>query len=220
MRASRILWGLVFAVAVAVAAWNEAGKPGLDDGSRSTPSARPEGAGAERAGSERAGSERDGAGGRRSRRDDRNPRDARADDVGTGTTNRVELPPPAGPAAARDGAPAGSERSDDDLVARLADAQRSNVVVEVAGTVTKVLREDREGSPHQRFLVRLANGRTLFVAHNLDLAPRVPLAAGNAVRIRGEYEWNAKGGVLHWTHDDPKGRHAAGWIELRGQRYQ
>jgi len=56
----------------------------------------------------------------------------------------------------------------------------------------------------------------LFVA----LAPRVPLWAGGAVTVRGEYEWNERGSVLHWTHHDPDGRHDPGWIEHAGERYQ
>jgi len=56
----------------------------------------------------------------------------------------------------------------------------------------------------------------LFVA----LAPRVPLRAGGAVTVRGEYEWNERGSVLHWTHHDPDGRHDPGWIEHAGERYQ
>ncbi len=34
------------------------------------------------------------------------------------------------------------------------------------------------------------------------------------------YEWNQRGGVLHWIHDDPKDWHAAGWLEHNGVRYE
>ena len=61
----------------------------------------------------------------------------------------------------------------------------------------------------------------LLVAHNIDLAPRVPgLAPGVTVRFHGEYEWNERGGVIHWTHRAPREDHAHGWIEYRGRRYQ
>ncbi len=58
------------------------------------------------------------------------------------------------------------------------------------------------------------------MAHNVDLAPRLPLAAGDALSARGEYEWNPEGGVLHWTHRDPEGARPGGWIEHAGRRYQ
>ena len=99
-------------------------------------------------------------------------------------------------------------------------ARRSGVEVEAGGRVLRVLSDDREGSPHERFLVRVEGGTSVLVAHNLDLAPRVPVAPGDSIELRGEYEWNPKGGVIHWTHRDPSGRHAAGWIRNRDRLYQ
>lgn len=100
--------------------------------------------------------------------------------------------------------------------ASLLEAIRSrarDVPVEGGGTVLRLLPDDRDGSPHQRFLVRVASGGTVLVAHNLALAARVaPLGEGDVVAFRGEYVWNEKGGVVHWTHPDPAGRHSAGWI--------
>lgn len=98
--------------------------------------------------------------------------------------------------------------------------QRSDLMVEISGRVNKLLKDDNKGSRHQRFLLRLTNGHTLLVAHNIDLAPRAPLNQGDQVTVRGEYEWNDKGGVLHWTHHDPRGKHPGGWIQHNGQRYQ
>ena len=98
-------------------------------------------------------------------------------------------------------------------------AQRRNVPIEFSAVVTKLLKDDREGLQHQRFLVKAA-GLSILVAHNTDLAPRAPVTVGATVRLRGEYVWNDKGGVMHWTHRDPRGRHAAGFIEVAGQRVQ
>jgi len=98
---------------------------------------------------------------------------------------------------------------------------RGNFVVEGSGTVTRILTDDNEGSRHQRFIVKLATGQTLLLAHKIDLASRVEnLAVGDTVDFKGEYEWNDRGGVMHWTHRDPAGRHEAGWIKHNGKIYQ
>jgi hypothetical protein len=95
------------------------------------------------------------------------------------------------------------------------------VQVEGEGEVIRVLADDGDGSRHQRFIVRLASGQTVLVAHNIDLAPRVEgLVAGDGVAFYGQYEWNERGGVVHWTHRDPRGGHAAGWVRHDGRLYQ
>ena len=99
--------------------------------------------------------------------------------------------------------------------------QLSNIQIRGEGTVNTVLRDDLKGSRHQRFIVRLASGQTLLISHNIDLAPRVAdLVAGDPVEFFGEYEWNPKGGVVHWTHHDPAGQHTGGWIKHKGKTYQ
>jgi len=83
------------------------------------------------------------------------------------------------------------------------------------------LPDDTSGSRHQRFILKLSSGQTLLVAHNIDLAPRISsLRVGDAVQFYGEYEWNQKGGVLHWTHRDSRGSHVAGWLRHQGKTYQ
>jgi len=98
---------------------------------------------------------------------------------------------------------------------------RSGQQVGGQGKVIRVLPDDSDGSRHQRFILRLPGGQTVLVAHNIDLAPRVSsLRTGDDVSFYGVYEWNERGGVIHWTHHDPQGRHVAGWVEHRGKRYQ
>ena len=93
--------------------------------------------------------------------------------------------------------------------------------VEGHGVVSRLLADDEKGSRHQRFIVTLGSGQTLLIAHNIDLAPRLDaLKVGDEVAFSGVYEWNAQGGVVHWTHLDPTGRHPGGWIRHRGVAYQ
>ena len=109
----------------------------------------------------------------------------------------------------------------DDPIARAFASGTSNIQVEGEGTVIRVLPDDMNGSRHQRFILELASGQTLLLTHNIDLAPRITaLEVGDSVRFSGEYIWNAKGGVIHWTHHDPKGRHIAGWLVHNGRTYQ
>lgn len=84
-----------------------------------------------------------------------------------------------------------------------------------------MLPDDREGERHQRFVVRLPSGTTVLIAHNIDIAPRVEgLKSGAPIVFEGEYAWNAQGGVVHWTHHDPSGRHKAGFVKYDGHVYQ
>jgi hypothetical protein len=113
------------------------------------------------------------------------------------------------------------ESASDGALERAQESRASGVQLQGQGTVIKVLPDDNDGSRHQRFILKLRSGQTLLIAHNIDLAPRIgSLRAGDSVAFNGEYEWNSKGGVIHWTHHDPGGRHAAGWLKHGGQVYQ
>lgn len=105
--------------------------------------------------------------------------------------------------------------------AQVESSWRAGQQVQGSGEVIRVLADDNEGSRHQRFILELSSGRTLLIAHNIDLAPRVSgLNVGDTVSFYGEYEPNPQGGVIHWTHHDPQGRHVDGWLEHRGRRYR
>lgn len=89
------------------------------------------------------------------------------------------------------------------------------------GRVVAVLPDDRKGSQHQRFIVRTVDDISVLIAHNIDVAPRVKnLRQGDTVEFYGEYVWNEKGGVVHWTHRDPDGSHVSGWLKHNGTTYQ
>lgn len=109
----------------------------------------------------------------------------------------------------------------DDPIARAFESGLSDIQVAGEGTVIRLLPDDLNGSRHQRFIIELASGQTLLISHNIDLAPRInTLAEGDTIRFNGEYVWNAKGGLIHWTHRDPRGRHVAGWLIHNGKTYQ
>ncbi len=97
----------------------------------------------------------------------------------------------------------------------------SNIQVTGSGRVKAVLKDDLKGSRHQKFILSVASGHTVLIAHNIDLAPRIDsIQKGDRVDFSGEYEWNEKGGVVHWTHHDPKKRHTGGWLKHDGRLYQ
>lgn len=97
---------------------------------------------------------------------------------------------------------------------------RAGEWIVVEAEVSRLLSDDSEGSRHQRFIITLPDRHTLLVAHNIDLAERVPVGTGDRIRLRGRFEPGARGGVVHWTHHDPEGLASAGWIEHQGRRYQ
>ena len=106
-------------------------------------------------------------------------------------------------------------------IARYFAERRSGVSASAEGMVVKILQDDVDPPRHQRFLVELSNGQTLLFAHNIDLAPRVGnLREDTSISFSGVYEWNEKGGVVHWTHHDPDGQIAGGWLQYGGQTYR
>jgi hypothetical protein len=109
----------------------------------------------------------------------------------------------------------------DQLLTSAYENRQSNIQVGGSGVVVKILPDDLEGSRHQRFILRLSSGQTILISHNIDLAHSVDaLRKGDTVEFFGEYEWNSEGGVVHWTHHDPDGRHKTGWLKHNGSIYR
>lgn len=88
------------------------------------------------------------------------------------------------------------------------------------GYVIKTLPDDNKGSRHQRFILSTGSS-TVLVVHNIDIAPRLEnLQRGDQVALTGEYISNKKGGMIHWTHHDPRHHHPDGWLMYKKKRYQ
>ncbi|MCP5246610.1 MAG: DUF3465 domain-containing protein [Burkholderiales bacterium] len=114
-----------------------------------------------------------------------------------------------------------SKASSDELLAQLFASAQSNVQVFGVGTVISILSDELDGTRHQRFIIELKSKQTLLIAHNIDLAPRIDtLEINDSIEFFGEYEWNDKGGVIHWTHHDPEEIHVNGWLFHKNAIYQ
>jgi Protein of unknown function (DUF3465) len=112
-------------------------------------------------------------------------------------------------------------QSDNAALIQAFKSKKSDIFVEGSGVVKKLLADDNKGSRHQKFLVSISPEQTLLFAHNIDLAPRIDaIEIGDIVQFRGEYVYNPKGGVVHWTHRDPQGKIEGGWIQHNGQKYE
>jgi hypothetical protein len=99
--------------------------------------------------------------------------------------------------------------------------QQSNIQIQGEGVVIRILSDDLAAPRHQRFILRISPKQTVLVAHNIDIAPRVPdLLIDSTIEFYGEYEWNVEGGVIHWTHHDPYHDHIDGWLKYAGNTYQ
>jgi hypothetical protein len=99
--------------------------------------------------------------------------------------------------------------------------KQNNVQVQGVGKVSKILSDDNNGIRHQKFLLKLPSKLTLLVAHNIDLSKKIDnLKEGDDVEFYGEYEWNNKGGIVHWTHHDPSKKHKDGWLKHKNVVYK
>lgn len=107
------------------------------------------------------------------------------------------------------------------ILARAFRLKQSEFPIRCQGRVIRLLSDDTDGSRHQRFIIRLASGQTLLIAHNIDLAPRInTLKVRDRVVVKGEYIWNDLGGLIHYTHRDPDGEGFHGFIRHAQQLYR
>jgi len=115
-----------------------------------------------------------------------------------------------------------SENSTSDIALENAfKSKQSDIQVGGSGKVIKILPDDTQGRRHQKFILKLNSGQTILIAHNIDISQRISaLDIGDHINFYGEYDWNSKGGVVHWTHQDPGGVHEGGWLNHGGKIYQ
>lgn len=96
--------------------------------------------------------------------------------------------------------------------------RQSDVWLTLSGTVSRLLPDQHGHFLHQRFILRCADAHTVLVVNDVDIGRRVPVHPGDAVAVRGQYVWNAQGGLVHFTHHDPQGGQG-GWIVDGGKTY-
>lgn len=110
-----------------------------------------------------------------------------------------------------------SETNKPNSIENLFKSKTSGVFVEFDAEVVNVLEDDNNGSRHQRLILKTKNN-TVLLAHNIDVAPRVPVKKNDTITVKGQYEWNDKGGVVHWTHK--KDNSPYGWVMFNNKKYQ
>ncbi len=72
---------------------------------------------------------------------------------------------------------------------------------------------------HESFFVRSAVG-AIEVVDNVSIAPSLAVHSGDRVEVSGEMVHDpGRLPVVHWTHHDPSGRHAGGFIRWNGRVY-
>lgn len=97
--------------------------------------------------------------------------------------------------------------------------QQTDLMVEVNGEVVRLLGQGGD-SRMQWFQIRTPEGQYLLVGHDNGLAKPIPLAAKDAVTVRGLYEWTESGGTIRGTQKDVTLARRHGWVEHKGKKYQ
>jgi hypothetical protein len=98
--------------------------------------------------------------------------------------------------------------------------RRTGITVQHWGTVERTLADDQGTDKLQKFIITLENNHSFLCAHNISIAPRVPLATGDRVEFMGRFDWNSAGGLLYRTHHDPNMVIEDGWLRHNGKVYR
>jgi len=98
---------------------------------------------------------------------------------------------------------------------------RKNVYYLEAGDliVSKLLPDDTNGLPHQKWEAKMSNGDNVSIVYNSDMGTKVPVKIGDHFSVGGQFIWTGHGGLVHWVHDDPKKVRPDGYVYLNGVVY-
>lgn len=97
--------------------------------------------------------------------------------------------------------------------------QRTGIVVEVTGKITRILGDNETDSDYQWFEIKTPNGQRILVGHNNGVSDPIPFSVLDEVTVRGEYAWTEKGGTIRGTQRDNSLNRRHGWIALNDKRY-
>jgi hypothetical protein len=96
--------------------------------------------------------------------------------------------------------------------------RQSGVWLTLSGQVVRLLPDEYGRFQHQRFFLACPSGQTVLIVNDTSIGRRVPVRLGDAVVVRGQYVWNAQGGLVHFTHH-AQGSAQGGWIEFAGKLF-
>lgn len=108
----------------------------------------------------------------------------------------------------------------DEQLIQAVQSRRSVFFVEAGELVVeKILPVDKKGLPHQKWLAKLSDGNSVQIVYNSKKGERIPIKVGDKFQVGGQFLWTARGGILHWLHDDPEGKRPSGYVYLKGVVY-
>ena len=98
--------------------------------------------------------------------------------------------------------------------------QQSNLMVEVTGTVVRILETNANRERYQEFVIRIENGQSVRVVNDMRYTDHIPLSINDNVTVRGDYLWSEGGGTIRYAHQDRSAQRRHGWIDHEGKRYK
>jgi hypothetical protein len=110
-------------------------------------------------------------------------------------------------------------QNDADLVRAVNDRRNVNFVQAGNVVVSKILPDDTTGLPHQKWYIKLSNGKQVIAIYNSDMGKRIPMKVGTVMALGGEFKMTNIGPLIHWLHFDPRGSRPDGYVIVDGVLY-